>query len=424
MIKVNNLVLILLVLVVLGCKKDNDTPATGVLKGVVSDASNASKLENAQVIIFDSNSNTPVKSLKTTSTGDYRTELLPGSYYIKVYKQGYDNIPPRNIAPIPLSVVNGHELDNPVEMNVSEIQDGGFINGKIIESGKGIPGVLVVGEKDGKGYSAISDEDGAYFIFNLPAGSYNLKGWIGGYESEQKTVTVNAPHGIEQNIILTKGSSASVIGTITFLATTAVETDVTLTHPLTEEAIPGLNTKTSSNYTIDGVPQGYYLARATFKNDERVVDPDWIVKFGEPYVEVGASQVTRNFSLTNSVKLTEPTNPASNTIPVIINTSIPNFKWSAYSSANDYVIEVTDVNGNVIWGGIDFTQDIPVKKVIIPSSQTSIEYNFDNSASKNLEAGKIYRWKIYASKNDNQSASGWRLISVSEDQLGLIKIVE
>lgn len=422
--KINNLLIICLLIFSLACKKDNEAPETGTLKGVVSDAVTAANLENAQIIIFNSDSNTPVKSLATGADGNYQADLSPGSYYLKIYKQGYDNVPPRNISPIPFTVIVGSEINNPVEMNLSTVQNGGSITGKISENGTGVAGVLVVGEKDGVGFSAVSNDEGVYYLNNLPAGTYHIKGWISGYESEQFPVTVNAPSAAEQNIALTKGATGSVSGTISFLATTALETDVSLTHPITEEAIPGLNTLTSSSYTIKNVPSGNYLARATYKNDERVVDPDWIIKFGEPFVEVGTTEATRNFSLTNSVKLVEPTNVASTTIPVVIASSTPVFQWTAYSSANDYVIEVSDANGNVIWGGFDYSQDIPAKKVIIPSSQTSIEFNADNSATKELVPGRVYRWKIYSSKNDNQAASGWRLISVSEDQLGLFTIAK
>ena len=98
----------------------------------------------------------------------------------------------------------------------------------------------------------------------------------------------------------------------------------------------------------------------------------------------------------------------------------PLFSWSKYSSTSDYVIEVTDANGNLVWGG--FNSDWTVKNIVIPSSQNSIQFNSDGSASSALLFGKVYRWKVYASKDNSQSATGWELISVSEDQRGLIII--
>ena len=76
--------------------------------------------------------------------------------------------------------------------------------------------------------------------------------------------------------------------------------------------------------------------------------------------------------------------------------------------------------GNVIWGG--FANNWTVRKVLIPASETSILFNADSAATEALALGRVYRWRIYASKNDNQEPLGWKLISVSEDQRGLVRI--
>lgn len=410
----------LLLVAAWGCKKD-DEPAVGVVSGVVTDASTNATLADTRIIVFDADKNAPVKSLTTGADGAYKTDLLPGNYYLRLYKQGYNQVPPKGMSPIPFSVSVGTELDKPYQMNVSEVLNGGYIKGKVTEAGKGVAGVLVVADMNNKGYSAVSDAEGNYYIFNLPAGSYTLKGWIGGYTSEEQTVSVISAGESIQNLGLIKGAAGSVNGTLTFLATTAVEVDVTLTHPLTQEPIPGLLTKATASYTIPGVPSGTYLARASYRNDDRVVDPDWIVKNGEPMVLVSTGAVERNFSLTGAAKVVGPSNVASTTEPIVITGTTPTFTWQAYPSASDYVVEVTDANGNVIWGGIDKSGPLPAKRMSIPSSQTSIQYNADGKATRALEPGKLYRWRVYASKNDT-SLTGWRLISVSEDQMGLFKV--
>ncbi|AHM62182.1 hypothetical protein D770_19665 [Flammeovirgaceae bacterium 311] len=418
------MMLAFVLLVAWGCKKDDEPVTTGVLSGAITDADTDAALEGVRIIVMESNTNTPVKSLVTGAEGSYKTELLGGSYYLKLYRQGYDQVPPRNISPLPFTISVGAELAKPYEMNSSELQNGGLISGKITEAGAGVAGVLVVAEANGKGYSAVTDDAGIYYIYNLPAASYTVKGWIGGYTSEQVTTAVTSAAESKQNLLLTRGASGSVNGTITFLATTALDVDVALTHPLTHEPVPGLLTNTAASYTIEGVPAGHYLARATYRNDGRVVDPDWIIKFGEPYVEVGPAAVTRNFSLTNSLQVLNPTNLASTTEPKDIASATPSFSWQAYPSASNYVIEVSDASGNVIWGGIDNSGTLPVKRITIPSSRTSAVFNEDGSATRLLQPGKVYRWKVYVSKNDTQAATGWKLISVSEDQMGLIRIAE
>jgi hypothetical protein len=422
----NLMMLAFTLLVAWGCNKEDEPVAvTGVVNGIVTDANTDVALEGVRIIVFESNSNSPVKSLATGADGAYSAELQAGSYYLKLYRNGYNQVPPKGMSPVPFSVAVGAEVAKPYEMSPSAVLNGGVISGKVTDGGAGVAGVLVVSEaSNGTAYSAVTDAAGDYYIYNLPADSYTVKGWVSGYSSEQATASVAASTETKQNLQLTKGASGAVTGSLSFLASNATEVDVTLVHPGTGEAIPGLVTKTSQNYTILNVPAGTYIARATFQNDERVVDPDWIIKNGEPVVTVASGSVTRDFSLTGSVKLTNPTNLAQTTEPFVVTTATPTFSWAAYSSTSDYVVEVSDANGNVIWGG--FGEDLigPVKKVTVPSSQTSVVFNFDNSATSALLPGKVYRWKVYASKDDSKEATGWKLISSSEDQMGLIQIAE
>jgi hypothetical protein len=225
------------------------------------------------------------------------------------------------------------------------------------------------------------------------------------------------------NLQLSSNASGIVSGQISFLATQNLEVDVALTHPGTGETIPGLSTQTSNyNYTISGVPDGEYIGRATYENDTKVVDPDRIIKFGEPLVVVSGSSLELDFDVTGAVKLIGPSNGMSDLQPIEVNSAAPMFEWTPYPSASDYVIEVSNSDGEIIWGGFNTDNDQPAKRITISSDQTSIVYNSDNSALESLEAGKIYRWRVYASKDDVQETSGWKLISVSEDQQGLILV--
>ena len=172
---------------------------------------------------------------------------------------------------------------------------------------------------------------------------------------------------------------------------------------------------------LSGVPNGTYLARASFQNDSRVMDPDWIIKFGEPFVTVNNDTVSRPFSITDAVSLVSPTNDSTTAEPLVISTTTPTFAWLKYPSSDEYVVEVINSNGVAIWGG--FNNDFTVRNVVLPAAQdtNTVVFNFDGSASEALQSGGTYRWKIYASK-DSQEPLGWRLISVSEDQRGLIRV--
>ena len=408
----------------LGCKKDDEpVQTTGTLKGQVVDQQTATPLAEVRIIVFDANTNNPVgSSLLTGADGNYSIELPAGNYYLKLFKQGYENIPGREISAIPQQVVVGQVAEQPYRMSKSEVTNGGYISGKVTANGTPVNGALVVATGPA-GASSVTDKDGNYFIYNLVAGSYTVKGWSSGYNSAEATAAVTAnAEAAGINLTLTAGTPGAVSGQVAFLATTNVTVDVTLIHPATREPIPGLAaiTDAAGAYSIPNVPNGTYITRASYRNDSKVMDPDWIIKNGEPTVTVSGGAATRNFSVTGAVEPASPTNAPTTVEPVAVSGTTPTFTWQPYSSTEDYVIEVTDANGKVIWGG--FSNNYTVKNIVIPKAQLSIQFNADGKATQALAVGSVYRWKVYASKNDVKEATGWKLISVTEDQRGLIRI--
>ncbi|MEK9137741.1 MAG: carboxypeptidase-like regulatory domain-containing protein, partial [Bacteroidota bacterium] len=380
-------------------------------------------LAAVSIIVFNANTNAPVGVPAGSGIdGSYRIELPPGTYFLKLARQGYEDVPPRDIRPLPLNVSSGQTVTYSVQMFPNAIPNAGIVSGRVFTAGAPAPGVLVIADDSTRAYSSVSSGDGSFYIFNTPTGAYRVKAWRTGFSSTDSLVAVPAGREVTTNVTLTQGVTGSVQGQVTFLATTNIEVDVELTHPRTRETIPGLSTKTlSRNYILNNVPPGTYLARATYENDGKVVDPDWIIKNGEPLVTVGSGTVSRDFSVTGAVTLVSPTNPETSTQPVDVQGARPTFSWAAYSSADHYVVEVINSSGRAIWGG--FANNWTVRRVLVPRPQTSIQYNADTSATEPLGVGRIYRWKIYASKNDNSEPTGWKLISASEDQRGLIRIV-
>lgn len=416
------LLLSIITSVVISCNKDDEPAPTGVVTGIVTDGNTSETLSGVRIILFDANTNQATENIVTTDVdGIYSFNVPGGSYFITLTKQGYTDVPAVGVSALPFTVTNGSELDNPVQMFTNDATNLGWISGKLTSSDTPVVGSLVVATDGTSGYSTISDSEGNFVIFNLPSATYNVKAWKAGVNSPEASASVTADTETSQvNLAISTASGSTVSGTITFLATSNIEVDVALTHPVTEEVIPGLSTTTSGGtYSLQNAPDGEFLARASYANDGVVMDPDWIVKNGEPFVTVSGGNASRNFSVTGAVSLVSPTNDDASTNPVS-SSSTPTFTWEAYSSSSDYVIEVTDANGNVIWGG--FNAGWTVKNITIPSSESSILFNSDGNASQSLMSGKLYRWSIYASKNNVQSDTGWELISVSEDQRGLIII--
>lgn len=417
------LLLTLITPLVLSCNKDNDEPSpTGIVRGIITDGTSSEVLSGVRVVLFDANTNQATGDIFTTDVdGIYSFTIAGGNYFINLTKQGYADIPTKGVSALPFTITNGSELDNPVQMFTNGETNIGWISGKLTSADAPVGGSLVVAVNGTNGISTISDSEGNYVIYNVPMATYTVKAWSAGVNSPEVSAAVTAnTETSEVNLAISSTVGSAVSGAVTFLATANIEVDVALTHPITEEAIPGLSTMTSGGtYTLENTPDGEFLARASYANDGIVIDPDWIVKNGEPFVTVSGGNATRNFSVTNAVSLVSPTNDASSTNPVT-SSSTPTFTWTGYSSTSDYVIEVTDANGNVIWGG--FNADWTIKNITIPSSETTIMFNSDGNATEALMSGKIYRWSIYASKNNVQSATGWELISVSENQRGLIII--
>jgi len=414
------------------CKKNNPEPTTGQLKGIVKDATTSSPLENVNVVIFNADNNSPIgQTLKTNASGEFSVELTAGNYFLKLSRQDYYPVPPPLLEAVPFAINVSQVTQSNAEMFPFLTSNTGWIVGKVTSGGSPVQGALVVAvDGQNNAFSTSSDQNGDYSIFNVPAGSFNLQAYHSTYNSSTvaASVTVNtATTGI--NIELQKTGTATLTGSIRNLAISNKDVDITLVHPITKETIPGLTTTTNNlGYSLPSIPNGSFIARASYKNDMRVMDPDRIAKFGEPVVTVSGgvcSPSSLTFDVTGPVTLNTPTNLLSTTVPVGAS-SRPSFQWTAYSSTSDYVIEVMDAStGQVVWGGFDKSGPLPVKKIIIPSSQASIVYNSDATAAiDDLVPGKIYRWRIYASKNDVNSSTGWTLISTSEDQVGLIKIAQ
>ena len=407
-------------IIVVSCNKDEPTP-TGTVMGVVTDGDSAEPLAAVRVVLFDANTNQPASPVITTlADGTFSFSLPGGSYYLRLSRQGYNEVPARGVTGLAFTITNDQTITRDVEMFQHNIADLGSISGRISGDIADPSGALVVIENGTIGYSTVSDVDGTYVIYNVPAGNYSIRPWRAGMDAPEKgtTITANAETS-DVNFTVADDVLTQVSGSVTFLATSNKEVDVSLTHPVTGEAIPGLGTTTSSqNYEISNVPYAIYLARASYANDGIVMDPDWIVKNGEPFVTVQGGPAVRDFSVTGSANLVSPTNEASSTIPVAVSAT-PTFTWEAYPSSTDYVIEVTDANGQLIWGG--FNEARTEKNIVILASQTSIVYNSDGLATQELVSGRNYRWRIYASKDAN-NASGWILISSSEEQRGLIAV--
>ncbi len=406
-------------LAIVACKKNDSNPTNGTLEGIIANIQGTS-LAGADIEIFNAVDNSPTSySTSSGADGKYSISITAGTYLIKISKQGYNSVPPVGVSAVPVVVTAGMKTIASYQMAASTVSNAGYVTGRILVGLTPKSGVLTIISGNGSTYSGTTNSNGNFTIYNIPAGSYSVKGYLASYNSSSVNISVTQnTKATTADIVLSSGATGVVSGNVSFLATSNIEVDVSLIIPGTNSTIPGLTVKTSGgNYSMSGVPNGIFIARASWANDNKVVDPDWIIKSGEPIVTINSNSVSLNFSLTGAVSLVSPTNAITTTVPVIVTTIAPVFTWNAYSSTDNYVIEVMDMNGTIVWGGISGTP--LTRKVMVAKTLTTATYNFDGTGQA-LQNGRIYRWRIYASKDD--TSLGWKLISASEEQMGLFTI--
>jgi hypothetical protein len=198
--------------------------------------------------------------------------------------------------------------------------------------------------------------------------------------------------------------------------------DVTLIHPTTREAVPGLYTFGEGSFAIDRIPPGTYIVWASYRNDGYVMDPDGIFKFGLPMVtfEQGTESIIQDrIILTDAIPIVSPTNDPTSSVPAPVATTQPSFVWTDYPQASEYILEVFNGRGDRIWGGYESDSTINHPQILRHTVQQ--QYNFDGSATEPLVVGGVYRWKVYA--DDTEDPDIQTLISSSEDLLGLFEVV-
>ena len=424
-------ILILLLLLIISCEKEPSSPPETFLKGYVLDATDSSAIDEANVVLYNANTNAPVTRTFTDSDGLYSFEIDPDIYYLKVSAQGYRPSPPKDGTPLSFQVVEDETTWKDVYLDEDISADScGSISGTIIRTDSiTLAGVLIIATDatSGLSFSGTSGPDGYYIVYNVKPGTYSIECFRAGYLQVTKPVIVNVtPNSTnpDNNIVLLFGANATISGHITFLASPNSVVDITLIHPITREAIPGLSTynDTATNiYQLTAVPPGDYIAWATYRNDGYVMDPDRIQKFGLPFVTIADTTTAKvvDFEVTGAIPIVSPTNPADTILPTLIMTTSPTFTWEKYPSAKEYILEVSNSKGEIVWGGYDSAGVILHSQV--GADLTTAVYNFDGSASDSLHIGEVYRWKLYADNDANLDIQG--LISSSEDLLGIFKVI-
>jgi hypothetical protein len=404
------------------CSEDNivEPDPTTVMQVIVKSSADSSVIAGANVVLYNANTGESVSRTFSGNDGIAKFDnISAGNFYSRISAQGFNEVPQGSVNPVPFSVSSGQTFSQTYYMD--ELQGTfGKIEGTVTPN---LSGFLIVATSSGMNteYHTYSGPDGYFVLFNVPYESYAVDAIKSGYQSaNQPQVTLSSGSSsasVQINVNQITGSTLT--GKVTFLAAQNGIVDISLLDKISYSVVNGLTAMidTSRDYAINNIPAGEYVAWASYENDDYVMDPDWIFK------NPGALNVSfttdtskvRDFSVTGAINIVSPTNPANSITPALADSVVPTFHWIAYPQTKEYIIEVRDINGNLIWGG--FTASGEIRHSQIPKEWNSVEFNFDGSALLQLNSGEVYQWRIYSDDDATQNVQ--TLLSSSEDLMGL-----
>ncbi len=404
------------------CSEDNivEPDPTTVMQVIVKSSADSSVIAGANVVLYNANTGESVSRTFSGNDGIAKFDnISAGNFYSRISAQGFNEVPQGSVNPVPFSVSSGQTFSQTYYMD--ELQGTfGKIEGTVTPN---LSGFLIVATSSGMNteYHTYSGPDGYFVLFNVPYESYAVDAIKSGYQSaNQPQVTLSSGSSsasVQINVNQITGSTLT--GKVTFLAAQNGIVDISLLDKISYSVVNGLTAMidTSRDYAINNIPAGEYVAWASYENDDYVMDPDWIFK-NPGALNVSFSTDTpkvRDFSVTGAINIVSPTNPANSITPALADSVVPTFHWIAYPQTKEYIIEVRDINGNLIWGG--FTASGEIRHSQIPKEWNSVEFNFDGSALLQLNSGEVYQWRIYSDDDATQNVQ--TLLSSSEDLMGL-----
>lgn len=243
--------------------------------------------------------------------------------------------------------------------------------------------------------SGIADASGAYTIFNVPAGAYEVRGYAAGLQLVPREASVEAGELTEGiDLLVSNAPLGRVEGSVSIVdapggskTSVLLAVEETFNESLERGEVPrGLRAEeVSGSFSIQGVPDGNYVILAAFENDGLVRDPDTSIgNTATLRVTVAGHTVAAgNFKVTEALPVISPGADAAEEV-----TGTPTFTWGDDSNEDRYVVEVFDTFGNKLW------EDTNVPSVQ-GNKTVSITY-----AGPALTSGGYYQFRATSMKKD------------------------
>lgn len=351
--------------------------------GQVSELGEAMPIAGARVVALDINgaplSTVAISELDgtyslqvpSTRVGELGTPVAV-EMTLRADAQGYQSFPSGLRQALPIDTATAVEVNDTLVVQSSltsigllQLSDGGTgsISGSV-ELPLSRVGVLVVAEPSGGGpaQAAIANREGEYQIFNVPPGAHSVVAYALNVNYESLDVSVSDASDSTADLHLRDAAAGTVSGSVQIVnAPGGAMTSVILavestfnedfgrgqTIPGMRAPGPGIAPNLTGEYNISGVPAGRYVVLAAFEDDDLVRDPDLSIGGTSTlHIEVtpGGTTTVDGFKVTEALAVISP---GANGPEEVSGT--PTFTWADDSSEDEYVIEVFDAFGKIIW---------------------------------------------------------------------------
>ncbi|HEY6727587.1 MAG TPA: carboxypeptidase-like regulatory domain-containing protein [Polyangiaceae bacterium] len=411
-----------------------------VFRGQVTDSSNGAAISDAHVIAIDDEGVAVSDVAESDAEGNYELEVpvvrdaeglpLEATFTLRAEAQTYQPFPSGVRVALPISTSEaesqaGHyAVDNAltdITLIPLDVEGLKSISGRVIAIGEResiVGGVLVVASGDAGTVSAITDRSGAFTVFNVPQGSYELAGYAASIQLETESVSVGDSHVGGVELLELDADTTRVTGNIQIVnAPGSAVTSVILVVEDTFDAdiargeVPrGLRAPrsgaptVSGDFVIEDVPAGRYVVLAAYENDDLVRDPDTSIG-GTSFVTVEVSADQEAVALPASFKVTEAlevVGPGVDEPEAVLEK--PVLTWADDSSEEWYEVRVFDAFGNEVWNDL-------MVPAVSGSKQVTLAYEGP------LDPGMYYQFRVSSwSESGNGEAAP---LSTTEDLRGV-----
>lgn len=388
-----------------------------VIAGMVFDLSDLAAIEGAHVVAANSAGFAVSDVAVTDAEGAYsltapskrNADGVPTEIFtLRVAAQDY--LPyPYGIRPsLPVDsadAVEGDEGGYVLDTAVTDVgliplpadqQSRGSISGTV--TAEGATGTLVVAEGgEVPAPFGYADTSGVYTIFNVPDGTYEVRGYQQGLQLQPAAATVSAGAAVTGvDLAAAEAPLSTVTGSVNIVnAPGGAVTSVVLVPESTfmetfargevppglRAPEPGLAPNVSGAFEITGVPDGAYVVLAAFENDDLVRDPDPSIA-GTQIVHMTLPGEAQTVAIPESFKVTEALviqSPGAEAPEPV--TGNPTFVWMDDSSETYYGLVVYNAFGETVW-------EVPDVPRVTGNDTVEVDY-----AGPALEAGMYYQFR-------------------------------